>query len=133
VRNVAEQWIKRVAKILDVNFDETLQEESASYDFERLPLVSHETMEQYLHYLKLTLSFPFPAVYEQETGPFDSVEHQVKVVGIDDFIDDKYGLLCTAREGRRKRIVALAELIVAEKDPNYQYLDDYLSWFSNCR
>jgi hypothetical protein len=131
-----EPWERRVAEIIGVELEEdevdvdvdANEEESIS-----LPHVSYKTLEIYHRYLSERLSFPFAAVFDQETGPFDSITHQVKVIGLEEDCDDFYGLLCTAKEGRKKRIVTLAELSIQEKGPNYTIIEDYLSWFSNYR
>ncbi|WP_240414672.1 calcium-binding protein [Paenibacillus periandrae] len=127
-----EPWERRVADILGVELEEedvdANEEESSS-----LPQASNKTLEIYHRYLSERLSFPFAAVFEQETGPFDSITHQVKVIGLEEDYDDFYGLLCEVKEGRKKRIVELDELRVEEKDPNYKLIDDYSSWFCNYR
>lgn len=55
------------------------------------------------------------------------------IVGLDEDADEFYGLLCEGKEVSRNVVVPLAELIVNETDPNFVFIDDYLSWFWNYR
>ncbi|UOF91701.1 calcium-binding protein [Fodinisporobacter ferrooxydans] len=127
---MVEPWERRVADILGIDINRKQAGEISA----GLPEVSMDNLERYQLYLKHNLNFPFEATFDLETGPFETTSHRVKVIGLEDMIDDFYGLLCTAKEGRRKRIVAVAEpLVLAKTDPNYQLIDDYLSWFCNYR
>jgi hypothetical protein len=129
VDRVGDQWEKRISDILKVE----LNEDGLSEGTDGLPQVTYKTLEQYQRYLEQNLIFPFHATYEHETGPLKITEFQVKVVGLEEMIDDHYGLLCEGRDGRKKKIVALAELAVDRNNPNYGTVDDYLTWFWNCR
>lgn len=98
-----------------------------------LPMVTGETLETYSNFLKEHLVFPFTASYERESGPFSSRTYDVKVTGLDEYIDDFYGLICSAKIGRKTWHIAMGELEVSSGDPNYRFLDDYNTWFWNYR
>jgi hypothetical protein len=98
-----------------------------------LPMVSKATLKTYLDYLRKQLVFPLQALYENETGPLESELIEVTIKQFVEEIDEFYGLLCVCMEGRNSIIVPLADLTVNETDPNYVFIDDYLSWFWNYR
>lgn len=123
-----DQWELRIIGILGrVTVDE---EDGAEDD---CPTVSYETLKKYRDYLKRNLVFPFEAVYDQETGPINSVTRKVIIASLDEEVDEFYGLFCQGKEGRCNVTVPLAELTVSEADPNYHFIDDYLTWFWNYR
>ena len=50
----------------------------------------------------------------------------------DDFpIDDGFGVICEVLDGGEKRQIPLSELKVEPGSPNYQMVDDYITWFVN--
>ena len=50
----------------------------------------------------------------------------------DDFpIDDGFGVMCEVLEGGEKGQMPLSELKVEPDNPNYQIVDDYVTWFVN--
>lgn len=63
-----------------------------------LPEANGENLCKYHAYLTAHLKFPFPAIYWNETGPFQSRKCTVNVAGLvalDDYYPDEcYGLLC---------------------------------------
>jgi hypothetical protein len=66
-----------------------------------LPEANGERLCKYHEYLTAHLKFPFPAIFWQETGPFQSRKCKVSVVGlvdVDDYCPEEgYGLLCEVR------------------------------------
>jgi hypothetical protein len=66
-----------------------------------LPEVNGENLCKYHEHLTAHLSFPFPAIYWKETGPFQSQKCKVNVLGllnVDDYYPQEgYGLLCKVR------------------------------------
>ena len=100
-----------------------------------LPDVDDESLLTYYQYLIANLTFPFKADYMKETGPFSRRTKQVTVEGLGDpddpFIDDTYGLFCSARKEKRSVDLALGELEVKRGQPNEQLVDDYAYWFCN--
>src|SRR4051812_5032239 len=101
-----------------------------------LPEVNEETLRQYHAYLIGHLAFPFDATYSRETGFLQDRTTAVTVTGLldaDDW-DDTYGLLCEAREGKRRLEVPLGEVEVKKKgDPNRRLVEDCSYWFWNWR
>lgn len=103
-----------------------------------LPEVDDESLSVYYTYLIANLSFPFEASWSRKTGPFSSSKENATIVGMHDpdgeiGIDDLYGLMCQARDGRRKLDLPLAELEDCPSQPQGQILGDYAYWFSNYR
>jgi hypothetical protein len=98
------------------------------------PDVDAGSLHVYQAYLSANLSLPFEAKYSKETGPFSSKTSKVQVVGLGDtddpWIDDKYGIICSARMGRQTVELPLSELEVIGKE-NRQLVADYSSWFWN--
>lgn len=122
---MSDEWEQRIGQVLGAEEDE-----DGELD---LPMVSLETLQKYLEYLKKQLVFPLHAVYEHETGPFKSKSIHVRIEQFAEEIDEFYGLLCVGKEGKRHVVLPLAELSVREKDPNFVCIDDYLTWFWNYR
>lgn len=118
-----DDWEQRIGQVLGVEEDEELD----------LPMVSFETLKKYLEYLRKQLVFPLQAVYEHEIGPFKSTEVKVRIERFAEEIDEFYGLLCEGWEGRRHVVLPLADLNVKKTDPNFVFIDDYLTWFWNYR
>ncbi len=100
-----------------------------------LPDVDDETLGKYHGYLKEHLSFPFSGKSSQEVGPLMDRTEVVTVVGLVDADDceEMYGLLCQARQGKRRVELPLGEVEVDEGDPNQQLVADYSYWFWNHR
>jgi hypothetical protein len=94
-----------------------------------LPKVSRETLAQYHEYLTQKLSFPFQAFYAETTPPVRHLVHYVKVVGVSDSVRrQRYGMFCKAECENASLELALADLGIREDDPNFQLVEDYLSW-----
>ena len=100
-----------------------------------LPEVDEDSLLAYHRYLAAHLTFPFPATLTEETGPLDVTSSEVTVIGLlsADADDEMYGLLCKARQGKHHLEVPLGELELKKGNPNYQLVDDYLTWFWNNR
>lgn len=122
-----DQWEQRIAGILGV---EMIEGDDDEHD---LPFVSYEMLRLYREYLRRKLTFPFDAVYDHETGQPNSMTSRITVVGLQEDADEFYGVLCEGKEGRSNMVVPLADLIVGESDPNFVFIDDYLTWFWNYR
>lgn len=140
-----EDWELRIAKILGVEvqnseddeeeYDEDDEEYEDDDDEEVLEqmMVSSVTLKKYFEYLRKKLVFPFQAIYEKETGPFEAIDIKLKITQFSEEIDVEYGLLCEGKEGKQQVVVPLADLSVKEKDRNFVLIDDYLTWFWNYR
>ncbi|WP_410511861.1 calcium-binding protein [Paenibacillus sp. BR2-3] len=128
---MCDDWEQRIGKVLGVKEDED-EDEDEDDEF-NLPMVSFETLKKYLEYLRKELVFPLQAVHENETGPFESAAVKVTITQLAEEIDENYGLLCEGKEGKRHVVMPLAELSVKETDPNFVFIDDYLTWFWNYR
>ena len=102
-----------------------------------LPDVDEETLRRYHGHLSEKLRFPFEATASEETGPLESAEHDVEVIGLldpEDYDPDEcYGLICEVREGRRKVQLSLGELVISRDDENASFVKDYAYWFWNHR
>jgi hypothetical protein len=102
-----------------------------------LPAVDDESLLAYYEYLSANLSFPFEAHYSPETGLFSRHTSRVTVMSLGDpdapWIDDMYGLLCSARLDRRTVDLPVGELEVKEGKPHWQLIADYCYWFWNAR
>ena len=96
-----------------------------------LPHVTDTTLEMYFNYLKTNLVFPFEGTYHQEVGPFSMKEIHVKIAKLSKHYDDFCGLICEAKEGRKKLYIPMAELNVSQNNPNFNLVDDYTNWFWN--
>jgi len=96
----------------------------------------HDIMAQlgaWRAYLAQTLTFPFAAVVSenQDRGPLKHGDH-VKVIGLNDLIENMYGLIADLRVGHRKYAFPLCDLEVVDKgSPDYQPMKDYAVWFAN--
>ena len=95
-----------------------------------LPYDSDEDELAYFNYLKANLAFPFPAHF---FDPIQNRQRGVTVTGMcNDFpIDDGFGVMCDVLEGGEKKQIPLSELKVKPDNPNYQMVDDYITWFVN--
>ena len=93
-------------------------------------------------YLAQHLSFPFEAQADEisdeeffgigDPGPI-RYRDKLKVVNTG-FDDDKYGIIAEIRKGRKKYYYPLCDLdVLDKKSPNYKIVDDYRTWFANCR
>ncbi|MEW9674636.1 calcium-binding protein [Lentibacillus sp. L22] len=97
--------------------------------------VTNEHLGRYYRYLQQHLTFPFRATYEGETGPLSFTEYELNCLQLDQEIqfEEFYGILVECREGRKKTIWELADIVVDEENVNYQLIDDYQTWFWNYR
>ncbi len=127
-----------------------------------LPVVDDDSLLAYYQYLSTKLSFPFEADYSKETGLFSRPTRRVTVISLGDpdkpWIDDMYGIFCTARLTQPKvnlraweklfvyisprRLIQVLfplyipladELEIQSGNPNWQLIDDYCYWFWNGR
>ena len=102
-----------------------------------LPNVDFDSLLAYHQHLSESLSFPFEADYSRETGPFQVTTRHITVTRLGEaeepWVDDMYGLICPAREGRRSIDVPLCDLDVKKRNPNRRLAADYSYWFSNYR
>jgi hypothetical protein len=115
---------RRIAQILGVKEDK------------ELPEVDEETLMVYYQYLNKELSFSFEAEYSKETGQLEDTWYDIKVTGffnIEKYLDEFYGLFVTARKGKKKIEIPLAEVEVKEEGKNKELVDDYSIWFWNYR
>jgi hypothetical protein len=98
-----------------------------------LPLLNDENLRKYHRYLATHLSFPFPAKYRIETGPFQEKDVPVTVTGLldADQCDEDRGILCAAMEEDESVDLFLAELESTVNIHNRQLLEDYAYWFHN--
>ncbi len=102
-----------------------------------IPDVDFDSLLAYHEYLTESLFCPFEAQYSHETGPFEMTTRHITVTRLggaeEPWVDDMYGLICQAREGRRRIDVPLCDLDVKKRSPNRRLLADYSYWFSNYR
>jgi hypothetical protein len=102
-----------------------------------LPDVDEQALDHYHAHLSVKLRFPFEATASEETGPLETNEHEVEVIGLLDTeeydVDESHGLVCEVREGGRQHQVPLGELSVTGDDDNAQLVGDYAYWFWNHR
>ena len=95
-------------------------------------------------FLSQNLIFPFEAEVEDVEGsdaelfgfynpsPF-RYKDRVQVLDTN-FEDDLYGVIAEVRKGRKKYSIPLCDLSVMDNiSPNYKLVDDYKTWFANCR
>jgi hypothetical protein len=80
--------------------------------------------------MKASLAFPFPA---QFTDPAKGRKREVTVTGMcEDFpLDEGFGVMCEVLDGGEKGQMPLSELEMEPGNPNYQMVDDYITWFVN--
>ena len=102
-----------------------------------VPDVDEAMLLKYHEHLANSLSAPFDAEYSGESGPLRDTTHNITVVGLldpDEYpVDERHGLFCAARQGRRMVQLPLSEVSVAQGNSNRQLLDDYSYWFWNWR
>lgn len=127
-----------------------------------LPMVDDDSLLAYCQYLNTKLLFPFEANYSKETGRFSRHTRRVAVISLGDpdnpWIDDMYGIFCTARLAQpmvdlnawEKLFVYISprrlfqvlfplyipladELEIESGNPNFQLIADYGYWFWNGR
>ncbi len=121
-----------------------------------VPEVNDETLRRYFDFLKQNLEFPcyltgiedFPweeryvfgysskAEYEKLKKTQPSYTDTFELLGLDDEIDEDYGILADVKRvsDKRKFTLPLADLEATDKQSkNYQLLDDYSVWFVNYR
>jgi Calcium binding len=94
---------------------------------------NHEKqLEAWQAYLIQHLTFPFEAVVEaSQEGPLNAGD-RIKVIGLNDIIDDSYGLIIDLRFGRKKYALPLCDLrVIDRKSPNYRLINDFSTWFAN--
>ncbi len=98
-----------------------------------LPPATPENLRRYARYLATHVSFPFRANYVVETGPFQSNEFLVTVVGLvgADDCDEGDGVLCEVEQHGETFELPLADLEVRNKGRQRQLIEDYSYWFSN--
>jgi hypothetical protein len=95
-----------------------------------LPEESDESELTYFNYLKANLAFPFAAQFHD---PVKDRRREVTVVGMcDSFsVDEGFGVMCEVLDGGEKTEMPVSELEVQQDNPNYQMVDDYITWFVN--
>jgi hypothetical protein len=95
-----------------------------------LPEESDESELTYFNYLKANLGFPFAAQFHD---PVRDRRREVTVVGMCDAfpVDEGFGVMCEVLDGGKQTEMPLSELQVEPKNPNYQMVDDYVTWFVN--
>jgi hypothetical protein len=101
------------------------------------PEVDFDSLRVYHKYLAGSLSFPFEAAYAHKTGPFQTTTRHLTVIALGEaaepWVDDMYGLICRAREERRRVDAPLCDLELTKRGPNRRLIADYSYWFSNFR
>ncbi|SFL78027.1 DUF6398 domain-containing protein [Salibacterium qingdaonense] len=92
--------------------------------------VTHERQQLFYNYLFQHMSFPFPAVYEEEVGPLQLAGTEVTCVGLDQKmkVDEFYGILVECRDGKKKTILPLADIIVDKNNENSKFIEIYSEW-----
>ena len=100
-----------------------------------LPGVSEETLLTFHAYLTKHLTFPFAAKVSAETGFLHQRSSAVTVMALldTDDLEEEYGLLCAAREGKERLEVPLADVEAKKGGPARQLVEDYAYWFWNWR
>jgi hypothetical protein len=92
-----------------------------------------EQFEAWQAHLTKRLTFPLEAVVSefQEHGPLQSGD-PVKVTGLNDLVEELYGLIADVRVGHRKYALPLCDLEAAdEQSPAHDLLQEYAVWFAN--
>ena len=103
----------------------------------RIPKVDQEMLWRYYYYLSRSLLFPFVAHYPQPTNSREESEFRCVAMSLLDPErqggDELDGLLCKTRRGLHALNVPLIELVVPQKSPNFQLIEDYWYWLWNWR
>jgi hypothetical protein len=96
-----------------------------------LPPVNGDTLRSYHDYLAAHLSFPFSALYAENTSPIRRLVRCISILGLQDVSSrPSQGILCRIEGAGPLRELPLAEIGVRDDDPNYRLIDDYACWFS---
>lgn len=93
-----------------------------------------EQMKAWRAHFEKTLKFPFGAVVDEWQGPRSLVRggDRVRVVGIEDVVDDMYGVLVHVKRKSRRLVLPLCDLkALDEKSVNYEPVYLYALWFAN--
>lgn len=101
-----------------------------------IPDVDEHTLLVFYKHLTAQPLFPFDAMHTAEPSPLGIIRSCIKVLGIIDagkYPDERFGLFCKARRGRRKIELPLANVEADKTDPRVQIVDDYAYWFENWR
>jgi hypothetical protein len=104
-----------------------------------LPGVDDTALRKYHEHLAAALSVPFEAKFSADSDLLDDSDEERKpftVLGLldaDDAVDEDYGLLCSAKRGKRTIQLPLGEVEVPKGKANWQLVADYSYWFWNNR
>jgi hypothetical protein len=129
-----EEWEIQVAQILGIQGLERGKKYKESYLFELLHVKETSLMDFYEHLVR-HITFPFTALYEEEVGPLEIAEFEVNCHKLDQEVkvDEKYGILVECRLGRKKVILPLASIYLAEGQNNFIWIELYKDWFWSYR
>ena len=99
-----------------------------------LPAVDGDSLETYYDHLVKELSLPVEARYcpqEEFFNPNASLLRSVVVASLDREVawDEDEGILCRIRTADGEEVVPLTGLRLHRSDPNYQRVDDFVTWF----
>ena len=93
-------------------------------------------------YLRSHLKLPFEAIVDEASdeeifgfGDPGPIKYRDKLIVTEVVMDDgMYGIIVDVRKGRAKHAFPLCDMKVANKNSsNYKLVDDYRTWFANCR
>jgi hypothetical protein len=118
--DLEQQAKKRLAAVFDVDADGDL------------PPVNMRTLEVYYDYVKSKIQYPFRGVFTMQNGEA-TVYIDVEAISIMDTDEtpelDKYGLICEVKYEGQIGKMPIAEIVINQEDPNYDYIEDYCIWF----
>ncbi len=99
---------------------------------EDLPPVNLRNLEIYHDYVKSKINFPFFGVFTMMDGErtvYIDVE-AVSIMDPDETPDlDQFGLICEVKYEGQTGKMPMAEIVINQEDPNYDYIEDYCIWF----
>lgn len=125
-----EEWEIQVAQILGIEELDRGDKYKESHLYKLLK-VNEESLMRFYEYLMNHITFPFLALYEEQTGPFEITEFEVICNSLDQEMkwDYGYGILIECRSGGKKVTLPLAEITIDEKHINFNWIELYHDWF----
>lgn len=128
-----EEWEYKTAEILGIR---DLERGKKYKESDMILLnVNEASLLSFYEYLSHHITFPFPALYEEEVGPLEIAEFEVTCIHLDREmkVDEHYGIFVECRKERKKVMLPLASINLDEGHNNFGLIDLYQDWFWSYR
>jgi len=88
----------------------------------------------WMEHLSNNLDFPFEGVVDEFQDYGSLQKGDEIIVDTIDFDDDCHGVIAKVKHGKKKYDFPIVDIAVKDKkSPCFKILDDYRTWFANCR